>query len=99
MYVTGDGSLAANEAATWTPLEAVPQRDADLLHLYTKYTRATGADKSAALRALDAEVAKRAALDRSMHAAVGALVQKTTLVSSLQVRRGASIRQSVSSLG
>ncbi|GAB4819104.1 hypothetical protein N2152v2_006150 [Parachlorella kessleri] len=85
---TGDGSLAGNDAAAWTPLEAVPQRGADLLHLYTKYTRATGADKSAALRALDAEVAKRAALDRSMHAAVSALVQKTALTSSVQTKYG-----------
>ena len=66
---TGDGSvnsagLAAAAgaggdagAAGWTPLGAVPQRDADLLHLWHKYSRAAeGAAKAAALRALDAEV-------------------------------------------
>ena len=40
----GDPALANGEeegaAAPWMPLEAVPQRDADLLHFFTKYTRA-----------------------------------------------------------
>ena len=55
----GDGTVEAGNGggAPWAPLGAVPQRDADLLHLFHKYSAAAGgAVKAAALRELDAEV-------------------------------------------
>lgn len=89
----GDGTLesSANGGQPWTPLahSAVPQREADLLHFFAKVAQSQGAAKSAALRELDAEVSKRAALDRAMHAAVESLVTRTNALSLLQV--GASV--------
>ena len=65
---------------------AVPQRDADLLHLWTAYTRAeTPSKKAAALAALHAEVAKRDAVDSNIRSSVWALLQQPAVLAQLQV--------------
>ena len=64
---TGDGTLGGSSAAdaadvagmqpVWAPQGAVAQRDADLLHLWHKYSEApAGLHKAAALRQLNSEV-------------------------------------------
>lgn len=59
-FPAGDGSVnAAADAAppAWTPLGAVQQRDADLVHLFhSLQAAAEGPAKAAALRQLNAEV-------------------------------------------
>ena len=65
---------------------AVPQRDADLLHLWTAYSRAgTPSEKAAALAALHAEVEKRDAVDSRIRASVWALLQQPAVLVQLQV--------------
>ena len=65
---------------------AVPQRDADLLHLWTAYTRAeTPSKKAAALAALHAEVDSRNAVDSSIRSSVWALLQQPAVLAQLQV--------------
>lgn len=81
-----EGVASGGDTPPWTTLEAVPQRDADLLYLFTKYTRAEGEAKVDALRELNAEVAKRAELDGSMRAAVRALLQRSNALGLLQAR-------------
>lgn len=50
------------------PMETVEQRDAKMLHLNTKYMRATGAAKAAALRQLSEETLHRTHLDSAFEA-------------------------------
>ena len=65
---------------------AVPQRDADLLHLWTAYSRAgTPSEKAAALSALDAEVDKRDRVDSTIRSSVWALLQQPAVLAQLQV--------------
>ena len=65
---------------------AVPQRDADLLHLWTAYSRAgTPSKKAAALSALDAEVDKRSRVDSTIRSSVWALLQQPAVLAQLQV--------------
>lgn len=65
---------------------AVPQRDADLLHLWTAYSRAgTPSEKAAGLAALHAEVEKRDAVDSHIRASVWALLQQPAVLAQLQV--------------
>lgn len=65
---------------------AVPQRDADLLHLWTAYSRAgTPSDKAAALAALHAELDKRDAVDTRIRSSVWALLQHPAVLAQLQV--------------
>ncbi|CAL8462896.1 g2430 [Coccomyxa elongata] len=88
---TGDGSsglsAAANNPFADGGMGAVPQRDADLLHLYTAYQRAAGpAAKAAALAALDAEIDRRRATDNSIRSAVWDLLQQPAVLAQLQVK-------------
>lgn len=90
MYAcAGDGSGGLNAASDLFAdggMGAVPQRDADLLHLYTVYQRASGpAAKAAALAALDAEVDRRRATDGSIRSAVWDLLQQPAVLAQLQV--------------
>ncbi len=86
----GDGSsgmYAANDLFADGGMGAVPQRDADLLHLYTAYQRADGpAAKAAALATLDAEIDRRRATDDSIRSAVWDLLQQPAVLVQLQVR-------------
>ncbi len=85
----GDGSgglSASNELFADGGMGSVPQRDADLLHLYTAYQRAaTPADKAAALAVLDAEIDRRRAVDDSVRSAVWGLLQQPAVLAQLQV--------------
>lgn len=93
MYSTiaraGDGSSdlsAANNPFADGGMGAVPQRDADLLHLYTAYQRAAGpVAKAAALAVLDAEIDRRRATDNSIRSAVWDLLQQPAVLAQLQV--------------
>lgn len=65
---------------------AVPQRDADLLHLWVAYqSAAKPAAKAAALAKLDAEIDRRRATDSSIRAAVWNLLQQPAVLVQLQV--------------
>jgi len=65
---------------------AVPQRDADLLHLWTAYSRADKpSKKAAALAALHAEVDKRDRVDSTIRSSVWALLQQPAVLTQLQV--------------
>ena len=65
---------------------AVDQRDADLLHLWTAYSRAgTPSEKAAALAALHAEVDKRDRVDSAIRSSVWALLQQPAVLAQLQV--------------
>ena len=65
---------------------AVPQRDADLLHLWTAYSRAgPPSEKAAALTALDAEVDKRDRVDSTIRSSVWAMLQQPAVLAQLQV--------------
>jgi hypothetical protein len=66
---------------------AVPQRDADLLHLWTAYARAEGpVAKSGALLALDAAVDARRRVDGAVSAAVAGLLRQPAVLELLQAR-------------
>ena len=79
---------ADNDLFSEGGMGAVPQRDADLLHLWTAYTRAaTSSKKAAALAALHAEVDKRDAVDSNIRSSVWALLQQPAVLAQLQVRR------------
>jgi hypothetical protein len=81
----GDGNLG-NGLFAEGGVGAVPQRDADLLHLYVAYQRAAApAAKASALAALDAEVDRRRAVDGSVRAAVWALLQQPAVLAQLRV--------------
>lgn len=81
------GSLSAsNTLFADGGMGAVPQRDADLLQLYTAYQRAaTPADKTAALAVLDAEIDRRRAVDNGIRSAVWDLLQQPAVLTQLQV--------------
>ena len=71
---------------------AVPQRDADLLHLWTAYARASGhVAKSGALAALDAAIDARAAVDGAVRAAVRGLLRQPAVLALLQARMPAHL--------
>ena len=79
---------ADNDLFSEGGMGAVPQRDADLLHLWTAYTRAqTPSQKAAALAALHAEVDRRDAVDSNIRSAVWALLQQPAVLAQLQVLR------------
>ena len=66
--------------------ESVPQRDADLLHLWTVYVRApAGTPKAKALAAFRVEVDRRATVDAAVRQAVGRLLGNATVVNAMQV--------------
>eukprot|EP00887_Chlorella_sp_A99_P007632 scaffold20.g7632.t1 len=95
----GEGNTGAHGAngadgaqAAWARVGALPQRDADLHHLYIRYTRAEGAAKAAALRALDAEVSRRAGLDASVRASVTALLRSSCLLDLVRARYGRELQ-------
>ena len=65
---------------------SVPQRDADLLHLWTMVERAApGQAKASALARLSAEASKRVVTDAAVRSAVHALLHKRRTGSLLQV--------------
>jgi legumain len=71
--------------------ESVPQRDADLLHLWTEFQRAApGARKASALAALQAETAKRAKVDADVRAAVKHLLSQPAVLSNLKEKYAGS---------
>ena len=77
---------ADNDLFSEGGMGAVPQRDADLLHLWTAYARAEApAKKAAALAALHAEVDKRDAVDSRIRSSVWALLQQPAVLAQLQV--------------
>lgn len=66
---------------------ALPQRDADLAHLFHRYTAAAqGPAKAAALRELNVEVSRRAEVDAGVRAAVGHLLARTNALALLAAR-------------
>ncbi|CAK0784835.1 hypothetical protein CVIRNUC_008040 [Coccomyxa viridis] len=78
---------ADNDLFSEGGMGAVPQRDADLLHLWTAYTRAaTPSKKAAALAALHAEVDKRDAVDSNIRSSVWALLQQPAVLAQLQAK-------------
>ena len=77
---------ADNDLFSEGGMGAVPQRDADLLHLWTAYTRAeTPTKKTAALAALHAEADKRDTVDSNIRSSVWALLQQPAVLAQLQV--------------
>ena len=91
-----DGGSNAAGADDWRgPLGAVPQRDADLMPLISRYaTAATAEAKVVALRALRAAQAARAGVDEAVRAAVASLVAPLAgggLLQRLEVRLTAAI--------
>ena len=69
----------------------MPQRDADLLHLWTMVERAApGQPKAAALARLSAEASKRVVTDAAVRCAVHALLHRRRTGALLQVRPCAS---------
>ena len=71
---------------SYTPQNSVPQRDADLLHLWTAVERAApGTEKAHALARLSAEASKRVVTDVSVRAAVHALLHRRRTGTLLQV--------------
>eukprot|EP00884_Botryococcus_braunii_P000248 jgi/Botrbrau1/10223/Bobra.0362s0013.1 len=66
---------------------SVPQRDADLLHLYTVFQRApAGAAKVKALAALNQETGARAYVDKAVRDATTALLKSPPILLKLQER-------------
>ena len=71
--------------------QSVPQRDADLLHLWTVYQRAApGAAKAAALEALNAETDSRAKVDAAVRHAVKLFLGQPEFLATLKVQFAAS---------
>lgn len=64
----------------------IPQRDADLLHLWTVFQRAApGAPKVEALAELNAETSKRSKVDAHVRGAVQDLLEQPAVLVKLQV--------------
>lgn len=55
--------------------ESITARDAELLHLWTKYNRAAGADKDDALEALNVAIGSRRTADKAIRSALKLLLQ------------------------
>ena len=84
LYPAGSNSLISSQLPV-SP-ESVPQRDADLLHLWTVYMRApAGTPKAKALAAFRAEVDRRATVDAAVRQAVSRLLGNATVVNAMQV--------------
>jgi legumain len=85
---TGDGTvngLGAEQQYANGGMGAVPQREADLLHLYTMVQRADSpAAKVQALEALHAETDKRLRIDKGIRNAVGQLLRRPAVLASFQ---------------
>lgn len=84
-----EGELEAGENALFAEggMGAVPQRDADLLHLWAAYERAADpAAKSGALAALDAAVDARRGVDGAVRRAVWDLLRRPAVLALLQAR-------------
>ena len=83
-----EGELAAGENAALFAeggMGAVPQREADLLHLWTAYERAADpVAKSGALAALDAAIDGRRRTDDAVRGAVWDLLRRPAVLSLLQ---------------
>ncbi|CAL5223295.1 g5786 [Coccomyxa viridis] len=78
---------AKNDLFAEGGMGAVPQRDADLLHLWTAYSRAgTPSEKAAALAALDAEVDARNRVDSTIRSSVWAMLQQPAVLAQLQAK-------------
>lgn len=66
--------------------ESILQRDADLLHLWTVYTRAApGAPKAEALARFSEETSRRARVDGAVRAVSRDLLEQPSILVSLQV--------------
>lgn len=83
----GDGTVELGDARYASGgMGSVPQRDADLLHLYTAYQRApAGSKKVRALEALNLETSARASIDKAVRVATAALLGLPTVFSKIQV--------------
>lgn len=67
--------------------QSVPQRDADLLHLWTVYLQAAaGAAKAQALASFNAEVGKRAHMDAAVRSLVQGLLSNVSVLTAIQVK-------------
>lgn len=90
-WSAGDGTvngLGAEQQFANGGMGAVPQREADLLHLYTAVQRADSpAAKVQALEALHAETDQRLRIDKGIRVAVGQLLRQPAVLSSFQVRQ------------
>jgi legumain len=84
---TGKWNLSANSVAARFSdggQQSVPQREADLLHLWTEHQRAApGAAKAAALAALNAETSKRAKIDADVRSAMRDLLTHPAVLTTL----------------
>ncbi|KAK9806827.1 hypothetical protein WJX72_004028 [[Myrmecia] bisecta] len=84
----GTGKKDPWEARTATAngaMAAVPQRDADLLHLWTAFNRAaTSGEKARAMAALDAEISSRARIDKGVRTAVADLLMQPEVMATMQ---------------
>lgn len=89
----GTRNPAANAAApTWAPQGAVPQRDADLAHLWHKFSTAPeGPAKAAALSQLSAETSARSRVDAAVRAAVQHLLDRTNAAALLRTKFGTQL--------
>ena len=77
---------------SWAPQGAVPQRDADLAHLWHKFASAPeGPAKAAALRQLSTETSSRSRVDAEVRASVQRLLDHTNALALLRTKFGAQL--------
>lgn len=88
----GDGTVELEDALYASGgMGSVPQRDADLLHLYTAYQRApAGSAKVRALEALNLETSARAFIDKAVRVATTVLLGSPAVLSKIEVREKSS---------
>lgn len=95
----GYGNTGARQQATangavrsWAPQGAVPQRDADLAHLWHKFASSPeGPAKAAALSQLSAETSSRSRVDAEVRASVQRLLDHTNALALLRTKFGAQL--------
>lgn len=79
-------AMASNSRVPWTSLQAIPQREADLVPLRHAVQRATSAaERSSAQAELDSELNRRLAADRAVREAVATMLRQPAVALLFQV--------------
>lgn len=85
-------ATANGAVRSWAPQGAVPQRDADLAHLWHKFASSPeGPAKAAALSQLSAETSSRSRVDAEVRASVQRLLDHTNALALLRTKFGAQL--------
>ena len=78
------GSEAANNGP-WVALQAVPQREADLMPLVVRARRGSPVERARAQAELEAELASRSTADRAVREVVRSLLHQPGMLQLFQV--------------